>query len=466
MAQYQLSCRNSMILPSTEEKIEIDTAMTLLEFEEVIRSLFTIKKKVKFVIFIKSNKKWHFIKQDLENYTINKNSKIEIRRFSSTDKLRELRKTITVLDQLDTPLGTITVDDIDPEKTRLRLVESARDFLEQVIQDPYNASFQIPSRSTGNIGFDENTEMVLLGRQMIDRQFRSLASVKSVSQMALAMRLIHDLLHREITSTKRDLFYMDVNKFESQNTSDSLIEDVGAMLKVTRQSLNVSASSKGSIIGNISYREKGDLIDCRKVGTGKSIAPKIGDIEDLESDAEFVLVIEKDAVFNRLAEDQFYDQIPSILITAKGQPDMATRMFLKRINDELKIPILAMMDADIYGVEIMRVYTIGSKSLSFESSHMAVPNIKWVGLLPSDLQEDSPFKIPRSALIKMTSSDVNRTKGILQEEYIARKPAWKKELEILLDLNYKAEIQALNAKDPQYITNHYLPAKLEAGDWI
>ena len=97
---------------------------------------------------------------------------------------------------------------------------------------------------------------------------------------------------------------------------------------------------------------------------------------------------------------------------------------------------------------------------------MAVPNIKWVGLLPSDLQEDSPFKIPRSALIKMTSSDVSRTKSILQEEYIARKPAWKKELEILLDLNYKAEIQALNAKDPQYITNQYLPAKLEAGDWI
>ena len=32
--------------------------------------------------------------------------------------------------------------------------------------------------------------------------------------------------------------------------------------------------------------------------------------------------------------------------------------------------------------------------------------------------------------------------------------------------DYKAEIQALNAKDPQYITNQYLPAKLEAGDWI
>jgi meiotic recombination protein SPO11 len=47
------------------------------------------------------------------------------------------------------------------------------------------------------------------------------------------------------------------------------------------------------------------------------------------------------------------------LITAKGQPDVATRLFVKKLSD-LDIPILALVDADPYGLEIMSVYTTGS----------------------------------------------------------------------------------------------------------
>ncbi|MHA2358222.1 MAG: hypothetical protein ACXABK_05595, partial [Candidatus Heimdallarchaeaceae archaeon] len=126
---------------------------------------------------------------------------------------------------------------------------------------PSDASFYIPSRSGTNVGFDEEQELVLIGRQMIERQFRNLASVSSVEQMTIIMRLIHDLLSRDIHSTKRDIFYMDVNAFEKQAVSDSLLEDLSAMLQVTRSSLNISASSKGIVVGRISFKEKGDLID-------------------------------------------------------------------------------------------------------------------------------------------------------------------------------------------------------------
>lgn len=33
----------------------------------------------------------------------------------------------------------------------------------------------------------------------------------------------------------------------------------------------------------------------------------------------------QDAIFQRFAEDQIFNKIPCILITAKGYPDMATR---------------------------------------------------------------------------------------------------------------------------------------------
>ena len=41
----------------------------------------------------------------------------------------------------------------------------------------------------------------------------------------------------------------------------------------------------------------------------------------------------------RLAEDRFYNKFPCIIITGKGQPDVATRMFLRRLKAALNIPV-------------------------------------------------------------------------------------------------------------------------------
>lgn len=63
----------------------------------------------------------------------------------------------------------------------------------------------------------------------------------------------------------------------------------------------------------------------------------------------------------RLAEDRFYNKFPCIIITGKGQPDVATRMFLRRLKATLKIPVLAFVDADPHGLKILSVYSQGSK---------------------------------------------------------------------------------------------------------
>ena len=48
-------------------------------------------------------------------------------------------------------------------------------------------------------------------------------------------------------------------------------------------------------------------------------------VSNIQSDALFILLVEKDAAFMRLAEDRFYNAYPCIIITAKGQPDVASR---------------------------------------------------------------------------------------------------------------------------------------------
>ena len=70
---------------------------------------------------------------------------------------------------------------------------------------------------------------------------------------------------------------------------------------------------------------------------GKAIPSNIDKVDCFRSEAKFVLLVEKDAAFMRLAEDRFYNRFPCIIITAKGQPDVATRLFLSKLKRDLRI---------------------------------------------------------------------------------------------------------------------------------
>ena len=132
------------------------------------------------------------------------------------------------------------------------------------------------------------------------------------------MQLVHGVLSKGIHVTKRDLFYTDVKLFKDQKDSDGVLDDISCLLGCTRNSLHVVASEKGVVVGKLRYKEDGDEIDCTKMGVGgKAIPSNVDKVTDLRTDAKFVLLVEKDAAFMRLAEDRFYNKYPCIIITAK-----------------------------------------------------------------------------------------------------------------------------------------------------
>jgi meiotic recombination protein SPO11 len=97
--------------------------------------------------------------------------------------------------------------------------------------------------------------------------------------------------------------------------------------------------------------------DCTKMGVGgKAIPPSIERVTEIKGSAKFVLIVEKDAAFMRLAEDRFYNTYPCVIITGKGQPDVATRLFVKRVREALNIPVLCLVDADPYGLKVRRSF--------------------------------------------------------------------------------------------------------------
>jgi hypothetical protein len=46
-------------------------------------------------------------------------------------------------------------------------------------------------------------------------------------------------------------------------------------------------------------------------------------------------------------------QYPCVIITGKGQPDVATRLFLKMVKTALNIPILGLFDSDPHGLKVL-----------------------------------------------------------------------------------------------------------------
>lgn len=269
---------------------------------------------------------------------------------------------------------------------------------------------------------------------------------------------------KNIHVTKRDLFYTDVKLFQDQTQSDTVLDDVSCMLSCTRSSLNVVAAEKGVVVGRLIFSDNGDMIDCTKMGMGgKAIPPNIDRVGDMKSDALFILLVEKDAAYMRLAEDRFYNRFPCIIVTAKGQPDVATRLFLRKMKLELKLPVLALVDSDPYGLKILSVYGCGSKNMSYDSANLTTPDIKWLGIRPSDLDK---YKIPEQCRLPMTEQDIKTGKDLLEEDFVKKNPGWVEELTLMVKTKQKAEIQALSSFGFQYLSEVYLPLKLQQKDWL
>lgn len=325
-------------------------------------------------------------------------------------------------------------------------------------------SYSVPSGSANNTMYVKELDRIVLKDKLTERLFGSLSSVRKTAMMTRVLELVRQLCKKGIHVTKRDLFYTDVKLFTKQTDSDECIEEAAAMLGCTRASLNVVASEKGQVVGRITFEEAGDTIDCTKMGVGgKAIPPHIDRVENIRGDAKFILIVEKDAAFMRLSEDRFYNQFPCIIITGKGQPDVATRQFLKRVKETLSIPVLALVDSDPYGLKIFSVYMQGSKSMAYDNASLTTPDIKWLGVRPSDLKK---YNIPEQCRLDMSAKDIQTGKALLEEDFIKSRPEWGKELQIMLKLGKKAEIQALSSFGFQYLTEYYLPRKLREGDWI
>lgn len=246
----------------------------------------------------------------------------------------ELRKKATVKSDVpdDVPSGILEVAELSSSEVIEGIEGVALKITEQVLARK-GFSMDIPSRAASNQIYVKAWDRIVLGEKRSARNFMNVKESRKSAITLRVMQLLHAVLNKRIHITKRDLFYTDVKLFVDQAESDGVLDDVATMIGCTRSNLHVVASDKGLVVGRIQFEEDGDPIDCTRMGVGgKAIPPYIDKITNIRSDAEFVLLVEKEAAYMRMAEDRFYHKYPCIVITAKGQPDVATRYVFSKLE--------------------------------------------------------------------------------------------------------------------------------------
>jgi meiotic recombination protein SPO11 len=382
-------------------------------------------------------------------------------KFAAVQKLRQSLQGSKVTAKL--PRGVKLVTEKDAENLHNEIHSLLRSLVKEIGKgNP--PSLELPLRGSGNIIWDEENDLLLLGEKTTVRSLGSLRTAKDVTRLIRVLEIVHELLEKDIHATKREIFYNDVKLFEDQRQSDTAIDDIGPLLGTNRESTHIVASAKGTVLGRLILEDSGDRIDCTQLGTGGwSITPFLDRVEIVESDADFLMIVEKDAAMLRLSEVKWWNKYPCILLTAKGSPDIASRIFARRLAKELKLPAFTLVDADPFGHYIHSVYLRGSKRLSYESPFLATPDLRLLGVLGRDLDQ---YNVPRECRLRMTPEDIKRAKAVMAEPFVAQNPKWVADIRLMLKRKEKAEIQALSSHGFEFLTETYLPTKLETGDWI
>ncbi len=355
-----------------------------------------------------------------------------------------------------------------------RIKKSAEAIVKEIKanKDP---SFTTMQRGKSNVVWDEGKGYLGLGDKTITRNFLNVAHARKFMQTSMIMSKTHDYLSHNKTASIREIYYelkhtikdTKENTFEGQDESDPIIVDLEHSVNTIREKLNLHANPKGTLYGNITLKDKmhhNDKFNASKLGRGGwSIMSRMEpeEIEIIESDAEYLLVVETEAMFERLIEEGFPKDNKCLLIGVGGQAARGARRLVHRVHNELDLPTYVFTDGDPYGWYIYSVIKQGSMALAAHSEFMSVPDSKYIGMTLDDITE---FKL-ENVTENMKEGDIKRAKEMMAYPWFSDK-IWQRQLQKALTDKKRIEQQALANRKLDFVATTYLPQKIKNKEFL
>ncbi|WP_247001479.1 DNA topoisomerase IV subunit A [Halosolutus gelatinilyticus] len=352
------------------------------------------------------------------------------------------------------------------EQAREQLIDLAAQFYDQfeLGEIPH---MSVPTRTKANIEYDEDKKVWVYGDRESTRSANSVRGARKLLKAVYTIEFLANQLEQDRSSTLRELYYLseswdnDEAQFGDQDESNQLVEDLEIVSGVTREDFHMRPEESGAtIMGPLHLREqtrRGEReIHCQKdVGEGGYQIPNNPDtIEFLDNDADFILAVETGGMRDRLVENGFDDEYNALIVHLKGQPARATRRITKRLHDELDLPVTVFTDGDPWSYRIYGSVAYGSIKSAHLSEYLATPEAKFIGIQPADIVE---YDLPTDPL---SDSDVNALESELDDPRF-QTDYWEEQIELQLEIEKKSEQQSLAARGLDFVTDTYLPERLD-----
>jgi DNA topoisomerase-6 subunit A len=301
----------------------------------------------------------------------------------------------------------------------------------------------------------------------------------TVKTFAQSVRLMattkKDLLDKNDIAGKREIYYNSKSwgecRFDEQPESDSLLDDMEAMLGVNREQLGYIPEERGGdVAGPLIVVDRNPVtgqtvrVDCARLGSGAWSIPSRVEHLLFESKAKFILVIETASLFQRLVHHLYYEKAHAILISMSGVPTRACRRFIRRLADDQKLPVLVFTDGDPYGYcNIYRTLKVGSGQAAHINRFFCVPQAHYLGVTPQDIAD---YKL-EDATHPLEDQDIKRAKDALKNDpFVKHHKEWQEALNHMLKLGVRVEQQAFAKHGLNFVLDTYLPDKLKKAKFL
>lgn len=323
-------------------------------------------------------------------------------------------------------------------------------------------SITIPSRSTENITYDPNIRQYILGEKLVSRSARNIRHIKPFTQLAWAAMFSNELTTQRKTSTLRDVYYSAQAyemTFNDQQESNNIITDLETATGFAREDFHIFPEERSAIFGDLTVGYtvpgyEGKTLNLTSHPDGVLIGPALTTSEFVSTTADKIIAIEKGALFTRFIEEKVHDKHKSLLISCGGQAPRQTRSLIRRLHDELNLPVYIFTDGDPWGMHIAQVIISGSANAA-HLRDLNTPDAIWSGVWASDIVD---YKLPADPLDEV---DIKRLYELQRDPRYQNDPLWQREIKIFLKIKKKAEQEAFSRYGLTYIVDEYLPHKLD-----
>ncbi len=358
--------------------------------------------------------------------------------------------------------------------SRTRTPEETKAAMHKVVQEMYDRMLKgepptmtLPVRTKTNIGFDKKLGVYKYGKKKSIRDATSLGSAKQLLRALHVVEFIEEMLDAGKSSTLREMYYISegwgMGKFGSQNDSNNLAEDLEIVTKCLREDFKLRPEEDGArMIGNLTLRERNRRGEWMRInarddvgdsGYGVPYNVELEKIELLEHDIDFIMAIETGGMFDRLIENGFDEQYRCGLLHLKGQPARSTRRIMKRMSEEWDLPVVVFLDGDPWSFRIFASIAYGAIKTAHISEYLATPSATYLGITADDIVA---YDLPSDDLSK---KDIEALNAELTDPRFADS-WWQDQINMMLELDKKAEQQSLAKYGLDFVTETYLPEKL------